>query len=138
MIVLSWSGNVAVIVLSLSGLDMVPLSLSDPLGIKDVVDFEWSEIGTGTTETVLLTWTVTTREDSLSLPVVGDEEMLKPGLLDVARDDVLSLSGMVVVDDREVEKLSLSRKVDVVVSLSLSDARDEIDDGSLSVDWRLP
>lgn len=50
--VLSWSGNVAVTVLSLSGIEIVPLSLSDNMGIKDVVDFELSEIGTGTTETV--------------------------------------------------------------------------------------
>ena len=138
MVVLSWSGNVAVIVLSLSGIDVVPFSLSDPAGIKDVVDFELSEIGTGTTETVLLTWTVTIMEDSLSLPVVGDEKVLGPGLVDVGRDDVLSLSGMVVVDDREVEMLSLSRKVNVVVSLSLSDAKGEVDDGSLSLDWMLP
>lgn len=86
-----------------------------------------------------MTWTVTTTEDDLSVSLVG-EEALEKDLSDVGKDDDLSLSGMAMVDGREVEMLSLFWNFNVVVSLSLSlsDAGDEVDNGSLSVDWRLP
>lgn len=150
VLVLSLPGAVDFMVLSLSENEAVRLFCSDTMGSKDIVDFEGDdagEIGTGTTEMVWLTWTVTTTEDGLSLLALVDEEpetVLLVGvssLLDDAEEADLSLSVNVVGEAREVVKLSFSRKSEEVVglslSLSLSDVEAGVDEDSLSVNGRV-
>ena len=158
-VVLSLSGSADVDVLSLSGNEVVTLSLLGTTGVTETAETtvplptsalsgpEDIEDGTGATEVVVLTWTVTKTEEGLSLSETRDPDaVLSVGLSSLLCDvkvKVRSLSGKVVADDREVVVfLSLSGAFDEVVSLSLSLSLSGVEveeyEGSLSVSGRLP
>ena len=148
--VLSLSGSADVDILSLSGNEVVTLSLPGTTGVTDTVEInvvDDIEGGTGTTEIVVLTRTVITTEEDLSLSEIGGlDTVLSVGLSSLLGDvkvKVRSLSGKEVVDDREVVVLlSLSGIFDEVVSLSLSlslsGVEVEEDEDSLSVNGGVP
>lgn len=148
VVTLALPDTVGVVVLSLR-LEVPVLSLSTVLVLvlpstrrNDVLGFNVSEAGAdtmGTTATVVLTRTVTTTEDGLSLsgsPVSEELETVTVNLSSLpgtGRDVDLSLSESTVADDRDVVLLSLSGITGAIVDLSLSGTGPGVAVTSLSV-----
>ena len=137
------------VVSSLSELAAVKLLSTETRGVLGLNVLEAVNGGTGTTDTVWLTRTVTRMEDGLSLVEDPDAEdvgtkteVVAASLLGMRLDVVLSLSGSGVEDDTKVLLLSLSGKTGRVVDcswfLSLSGTKTEDDVAGLSVKAEVP
>lgn len=143
------SSRLIIVVSSLSEMVAVMLRLTETNGVLGLNVMEAVNGGTGTTDTVLLTRTVTTTEDGMSVLENPDAEglgtkteVVAASLLGMRPDAILSLSDTAVGADREVLLLSLSGKsgrvVDLSLSLSLSGIETEDDVASLSVKAEVP